>query len=31
MAIGAYYSNGYWWLLIEIVVMSFGGYSTGGY
>jgi len=36
MAIGGYYTNGYWWLLcdwllVAIILMAIGGYSTNGY
>jgi hypothetical protein len=36
MAIGVYFINGYWclfyyWLLVDIISMAIGGYSSGGY
>jgi hypothetical protein len=31
MVIGDYSINGYWWLLIHIILMAIGGYSSGGY
>jgi len=31
MAIGGYSINGYWCLLMIIILMAIGGYSIGGY
>jgi hypothetical protein len=31
MAIGAYFINGYWWLLEVILLMVIGGYFIDGY
>jgi hypothetical protein len=31
MAINGYYINGYWWLLMIILLMDIGGYSINGY
>jgi hypothetical protein len=31
MAIGGYFVNGYWWLLMVIVLVAIGGYSINGY
>jgi hypothetical protein len=31
MAIGGYFVNGYWWLLMVIVLMAIGGYFINGY
>jgi hypothetical protein len=27
MDIGGYYSGGYWWLLINIILVAIGGYT----
>jgi hypothetical protein len=31
MVIGGYFVNGYWWLLMIIVLVAIGGYSINGY
>jgi hypothetical protein len=31
VAIGGYYINGYWWLLIDIILTTIGGYYINGY
>jgi hypothetical protein len=31
MTIGGYFINGYWCLLMIIILMTVGGYSIGGY
>jgi hypothetical protein len=31
MVIGGCSINGYWWLLVAILLMAIGGYSTNGY
>jgi hypothetical protein len=31
MAIGGYFVNGYWWLLMVIVLMAIGEYFINGY
>jgi len=31
MAIGGYFINGYWWLLVIIPLKAIGGYFIGGY
>jgi hypothetical protein len=31
VAIGGYSINGYWWLLVVIILMAIGGYSINGY
>jgi hypothetical protein len=31
MVIGGYFINGYWWLLIVIVLMTIDDYSINGY
>jgi hypothetical protein len=31
MVIGGYSINGYWWLLVAIILMGIGGYSINGY
>jgi hypothetical protein len=31
VAIGGYSIGGYWWLLIDIILMVFGAYSINGY
>jgi hypothetical protein len=31
MAIGDYSIGGYWWLLIDIILMAMADYSIGGY
>jgi hypothetical protein len=31
MASGGYSINGYWWLLMTIILLDIGGYSIGGY
>jgi len=31
VVIGGYYVNGYWWLLVTIILMAIGGYFIGGY
>ncbi len=31
MAIGGYSIGGYWWLLIDIIIVTIGGYYINGY
>jgi hypothetical protein len=31
MAIGGYFINGYWWLLVAIILMAIGDYFINGY
>jgi hypothetical protein len=31
MVIGEYFVIGYWWLLINIILMAIGGYYINGY
>jgi len=31
MAIGGYSIDGYWWLLIVIILLAIDGYPVGGY
>jgi hypothetical protein len=31
MAISGYFINGYWWLLIGIILVAIGGYYINGY
>jgi hypothetical protein len=31
MAIGGYFINGHWWLLLAIILMALGGYYINGY
>jgi len=31
MAIGGYFVNSYWWLLVAILLMAIGGYFVNGY
>jgi len=31
MVIGGYFIGGYWWLLIDIILMAIGGYFINGY